>query len=90
MTVCLFELISESKIMNALVLDWYGPAQKHQQGPITCSKWSNDSVQDKGIECIGFEGFNQVRLKSPLEYQEEALVHLIYVQERPNTTLFGP
>jgi len=29
-------------------------------------------------------------LKSPLEYQEEALVHLIYVQERPNTTLFGP
>ena len=23
---------------------WCGPAQKHQQGPITCSKWSNNSV----------------------------------------------
>jgi len=35
--------------------------------PITCSKWSNDSVQDKGIErgieCIGFECFNQVRIE---------------------------
>jgi hypothetical protein len=33
------------------------PARTH-----SCSKWSNDSVQDKGIvkdiECIGFEGFN--------------------------------
>jgi len=40
-------------------------------------------VQDKGIErgieCIGFEGFDQVRMKGPLEYQEEALVHLIHV-----------
>ena len=43
-----------------------GPAQKHQQGPITCSKWSNDAVKDKGIErgneCIGFEGFNQDKI----------------------------
>jgi len=35
---------------------------KHEYGPITSSKWANDSVQDKGIErdieCIGFEGFN--------------------------------
>ena len=141
---------------------WCGLAQKHQQGPITCSKWFNDSVQDKGIECIGFESFNQVRiegsigvskrgpntsypcargaqdnliwamrwgqqrkqknptttskqharsktkalkealnalvlkvstksqLKGPLEYQKEALVHLIHMQEEPNTTLFGP
>jgi len=29
-------------------------------------------------------------LKGPLEYQKEALVHLIHVQEEPNTTLFGP
>jgi hypothetical protein len=29
-------------------------------------------------------------LKGPLEYQEEALVHLIHVQKGPNTTLFGP
>jgi hypothetical protein len=47
--------------------EWCGPAQKHQQGPITCSKWSNDSVQDKcierGIECIGFKCFNQVRIE---------------------------
>jgi hypothetical protein len=53
---------------------WYGPAQKHQQGPITCSKWSNDSVQDKGIErgieCIGFECFNQVRIEKSIRYQE--------------------
>jgi hypothetical protein len=49
------------------VYNWCGPAQKHQQGPITCSKWSNDSVQDKsieiGIKCIGFECFNQVRIE---------------------------
>ena len=33
----------------------------------TCSKCSNDSVQDKGIErgieCISFECFNQVRIE---------------------------
>ena len=33
----------------------------------SCSKWSNDSVQDKGIErgieCIGFECFNQIRIE---------------------------
>ena len=33
---------------------------------ITCSKWTDDSVQDKDIkrriECIGFEGFHQVRI----------------------------
>jgi len=40
-----------------------GPAKKHHQGPITCSKWSNDSIQEKGIEGIGFEGFGQVRIE---------------------------
>jgi hypothetical protein len=29
-------------------------------------------------------------LKGPLEYQEEALVHLIHMQEGSNTTLFRP
>ena len=29
-------------------------------------------------------------LKGPYEYQNEALVHLIHVQEGSNTTLFGP
>ena len=46
---------------------WCGPAQKHQQRPITCSKWSNESVQDKGIECIGFECFNQVRIERSIK-----------------------
>jgi hypothetical protein len=31
-----------------------------------------------------------LKLKGPLEYQEETLVHLIHVQEGSNTTLFGP
>jgi len=52
---------------QAMKSTWCGLAQKHQQGPITCSKCSNDSVQDKGIkrgtECIGFECFNQVRIE---------------------------
>jgi hypothetical protein len=29
-------------------------------------------------------------LKGPLEYLEEALVHLIHIQEGTNPTLFGP
>jgi len=29
-------------------------------------------------------------LKGPLEYKEETLVHLIYVQKGSNTTLFEP
>ena len=29
-------------------------------------------------------------LKGPLEYQKEALIHLIHVQEGPNPTSFGP
>jgi hypothetical protein len=53
------ELTILKVFLNKLTLkpSWCGPAQKHQQGPITCSKWSNNSVQDKGIErgieCIG-------------------------------------
>jgi len=81
-------------LSNGILGIWCGPAQKHQQGPITCSKWSNDSVQDKGIE----RGMNVLVLnvstksefKGPLEYQEETLVHLIHVQEGSNTTFFGP
>ena len=49
------------------MLSWCGPAQKHQQGPITCSKWTDDLVQDEDIErrieCIGFEGFHQVKIE---------------------------
>ena len=54
---------------------WCGPAQKHQKGSITCSKWSNDSVQDKSIErdieCIGFECFNQVRIETSIRVSRE-------------------
>jgi hypothetical protein len=59
--------ISSQYSKNISMILWCGPTQKHQQGPITCSKWSNDLVQDKGIErgiaCIGFECFNQVRIE---------------------------
>ena len=29
-------------------------------------------------------------LQGPLEYQEDTLVHLIYVEEGSNATVFGP
>jgi hypothetical protein len=45
---------------------WCRQAQKHQQGPITSFKWSNDLVQEKGIECIGFEGFDQVKFEGSI------------------------
>jgi hypothetical protein len=82
-------------ITRFTLVGWCGPFQKHQPLPIICSKWLSDSIQDKGIkrgiECIGFKGFDQVNLKGPLEYQEEeALVYLIHVQEGPNPTLLGP
>jgi hypothetical protein len=32
----------------------------------------------------------KVELGDPLEHQEEALVHLIHVQEGPNSPLFWP
>ena len=48
---------------------WCGSTHKYHQG--TCSKWSNDLVQDKGIErdieCIGFEGFDKVRFEGSIE-----------------------
>ena len=31
----------------------------------------------------------KLELKGPLEYQEPPLIHLIHVQEGPNTILFG-
>jgi hypothetical protein len=73
---------------------WCRPTQKHQQEPITCSKWSNDSIQDKGIEeelnALVLKVSTKSELKGLLEYQKEALIHLIHVQEGSNTILFGP
>jgi hypothetical protein len=77
------------------VYNWCGPAQKHQQGPITCSKWSNDSVSKtktlkETLNALVLNVSTKSELKGLLEYQEETLVHLIIVQEGSNTTLFGP
>jgi len=62
---CILQLLNEQNLTYRVIFmsHYCGPVQKHQQGPITCSKWSGDSDQDKGIECIGFECFNQVRIE---------------------------
>jgi len=66
----------------------------NQQGPITCSKWSNDSVQDKGIErgieCIGFECFNQVRIERSIRVSRGDPSTSYPCARGSNTTLFGP
>jgi len=40
-------------------------------GKDACSKWSNDLVQEKGIEkgieCIDFKGFDQVRFEGSIK-----------------------
>jgi len=63
-------LLASWSITTRLGLGLMWPSQeKHQQRPITCFKWSNDSVQlgvQRGIECIGFEGFNQVRIEGSI------------------------
>ena len=51
-------------------------------GPMTRSK-------KKALNALVLKVSTKLELKGPLEYQEETLVHLIYVQEGPNTTLFG-
>jgi hypothetical protein len=52
-------------------------------GPMTRSK-------TKALNALVLKVSTKSELKGPLEYQEEALVQLIHVQEGPNTTLFGP
>jgi hypothetical protein len=44
----------------------------------------------KALNALVLKVSTKSELKGPLEYQEEALVQLIHVQEGPNTTLFGP
>jgi len=63
---CLTQILIRCRILSWREgMMWTSP--ETPEGPITCSKWSNDSVQDKGIErgieCIDFECFNQVRIK---------------------------
>jgi hypothetical protein len=52
-------------------------------GPMTRTK-------TKALNALVLKVSTKSELKGPLEYQEEALVHLIHVKERPNTILFGP
>jgi len=44
----------------------------------------------KALNALVLNVSTKSKLKGPLEYQEETLVHLIYVQEVSNTTLFRP
>jgi hypothetical protein len=56
-------------------------------GPITRSK---SKALKEALNALVLKVSTKLDLKGPLEYQDEALVHLIHVQERPNPTLFGP
>jgi len=56
-------------------------------GPMTRSK---TKALKETLNALVLKVSTKLELKGPLEYQEEALVHLIHVQEGPNTTLFGP
>jgi len=56
-------------------------------GPMTRSK---TKALKEALNALVLKVSTKSDLKHPLEYQEEALVHLIHVQERPNPTLFGP
>jgi len=53
--------------------------------PLHVSKWSNDSVQDKGIErgieCIGFEGFDEVRIKRFIGVSRGGVIHPSYTRK---------
>ena len=51
-------------------------------GPMTRSK-------TKALNALVLKVLTKSDLNGPLKYQEEDLVHLIHVQERPNPTLFG-
>jgi hypothetical protein len=66
----LLTLFGPNLILWPVDVKWCGPAHKHQQGPVTCSKWSDNSVQvkdiERGIECIGFKGFDQVRFEGSI------------------------
>ena len=56
-------------------------------GPMTRSK---TKALKKALNALVLNVSTKSKLKGPLEYQEETLVHLIHVQEGSNTTLFGP
>ena len=51
-------------------------------GPMTWSKI-------KALNALVLKISTKLELKGPLEYLEEALVHLFHVQEGPNTIIRG-
>jgi len=55
--------------------------------PMTSSK---TMALKEALNALVLKVSTESELKSPLKYQEEALVHLIHVQDEPSTTLFGP
>jgi hypothetical protein len=56
-------------------------------GPMTRSK---TKALKEALNALVLNVSTKSELKRPLEYQEETLVHLIYVQEGSKTILFGP
>ncbi|KAL9399454.1 hypothetical protein Peur_008415 [Populus x canadensis] len=56
-------------------------------GPMT---WSKTKALKEALNALVLNVSTKSKLKGPLEFQEETLVHLIHVQEGSNTTLFGP
>jgi hypothetical protein len=61
-------------------------------GPMTQSKTKalKEALNALVLNALVLNVSTKSKLKGPLEYQEETLVHLIHVQEGSNTTLFGP
>jgi hypothetical protein len=57
--------------------------------PLHVSKCPMTRSKEKALNALVLKVFTKSELKGPLEYQEEAIVHLIHVQEGPNITLFG-
>ena len=56
-------------------------------GPMTRSK---TKALKEALNALVLNVSTKSELKGPLEYKEETLVHLIYVQKGSNTTLFEP
>jgi hypothetical protein len=56
-------------------------------GPMTRSK---TKTLKEALNALVLNVSTKSDLKGPLEHQENALVHLIHMQEVSNPTLFGP
>ena len=56
-------------------------------GLITGSK---SKTLKEALNVVVVQVSTKVEVRDPLEHQEDALVHLIHMQEGPNTPLFGP